>query len=211
MPPDTKALWDVILTLITMAGAIAAFLIGWMQWRRGQAWQRAEQLDKFVVKFESDELLKLATAVLDWYQRTVTFKGCDLTVRNSEVLLALRDHRTIEDDNKFSSQQATLRDAYDALLAFFNRLELGTTTGLVESAAAKAYFAYWLERLVSFDQHRAEATVVNGADPANLVAAYIRVYGTPESIEELCRAFDIKPPDFKAAQPYIYKAKAVAA
>lgn len=207
MSPETKDLWDVILTLITMVGAIVAFVLGWMQWRRGQAWQRAEQLDKFVVKFESDELLTLATVVLDWYRRTVKFREEDFEVENDEVLLALRDHRTITDENKFTAKQATLRDAYDALLAFFNRLELGITTGLVDSVPAKAYFAYWLERLIKFDQHRAQDNVLKGADPVNLVAAYIWVYGNRESIEKLCREFGVDPPDFKAAQPFVYKAR----
>ena len=205
MSPEEKADWDVILTLITMAGAIVAFILGWMQWRRGQAWQRAEQLDKFVVKFESDELLKLASVVLDWTDRTVTFREKAFNVRNWEVLSALRDHQLIEDQNKFPGEQPVLRDAYDALLAFFNRLELGISTGLIDSKPAKAYFRYWLRRLVEFDRHHADPKVLDGENPAKLVAAYICVYGDARSIKKLCKAFKITPPDFDAAKHLVYK------
>jgi hypothetical protein len=192
-----------------MAGATAAFIIGWMQWRRGQEWQRAEQLDKFVMKFESDPLLKLAAVVLDWSDRTVKFGEDDFEVKNDEVLLALRDHQMIEDSNKFPGGQPTLRDAYDALLSFFNRLELAITTGLVDSEPAKTYFAYWLEKLVTFEGHEADKDVLGGEKPAKLVAAYIWVYGDVDSINNLCKEFEIDPPDFEAAQPLVYERKSM--
>jgi len=209
MSPDTKALWDVILTLITMAGAVVAFILSWMQWRRGQDWQRAEQLDKFVVKFETDELLQLASVVLDWTDRKVMFREREFTVRNLEVVSALRDHQLIENQNKFPGEQPVLRDAYDALLAFFNRLELGISSGLIDSEFAKEYFRYWLERLTRFDRHNAEKEVFNGADPATLVAAYIWAYGYRRSITDLCRDFNVAPPDFKAAKPFVSEARRV--
>jgi hypothetical protein len=54
---------------------------------------------------------------------------------------------------EFEGEQATLRDAYDALLAFFIRLELALTTGLVDAAPARQYFGYWLIHFLSFDRH----------------------------------------------------------
>jgi hypothetical protein len=196
MSDATKNLFDVFLAVITMAGAAVAFFIGWMQWRRGQEWQRAEQLDKFIRQFESDELLKLATVVLDWKDRAVKFRGQDFKMRNRDVLLALRKHQSPEDPDEFPGEQPTLRDAYDALLAFFNRLEIAIKTELIDSAPAKAYFAYWLERLVTFDQHTAESDVDNGADPAKLVAKYISAYSDEESIKRLCKEFEIEAPAY---------------
>ena len=49
-----------------MVGAGVAFGFALYQWKRSQAWQRAEQLNKFCDKFESDELLRLAAVVIDW-------------------------------------------------------------------------------------------------------------------------------------------------
>jgi len=56
----------VILAAVTMVGAGVAFGFALYQWKRSQAWQRAEQLNKFCDKFESDELLRLAAVVIDW-------------------------------------------------------------------------------------------------------------------------------------------------
>ncbi|HSE24417.1 MAG TPA: hypothetical protein VLB68_22305 [Pyrinomonadaceae bacterium] len=200
MSTDTKNLWEVLLTILTMAGATVAFLVSWKQWQRGQEWQRSEQLDKFVVKFESDALLKLAAVVLDWHDRPVTFDGRMIDVQNQEVLLALRDHRDIEGVDKFPGEQPTFRDAYDALLTFFNRIELAIATGLVDREPASAYFSYWLDHLVKFDRHKKDSSVLKGMDPAKLVAAYIWAYGDRHSIVRLCKAFKIDAPDFEAAR-----------
>lgn len=194
--PD-KHLIDVILAIITMVGAAVAFIVGLFHWRRGQSWQRAEQLNKFIEKFETDELLRLSTVILDWTSRETKFQGRELIVRNDEALLALRDHRKIEDPIKFPSKQPTLRDAYDALLAFLIRLELSISTNLIDVAPAKAYFVYWLERLVTFDQHPDKNGVLAGILPEKMVAEYIRLYGDAESITKLCKHFDVKPPVFK--------------
>ena len=108
--------------------------------------------------------------------------------------MALRKHKSFEDPDEFPGRQPTLRDAYDALLAFLNRLELAIGMELIDSAPAKAYFAYWVKRLVTFDQHPADAAVEDGAEPAKLVAKYISNYGDEESIKRLCKEFNIKAP-----------------
>jgi hypothetical protein len=67
--------------------------------------------------------------------------------------MALRIHTEMQGEPGFEAEQATLRDAYDALLAFFTRLELALTTGLVDAAPARQYFGYWLAHFPSFDKH----------------------------------------------------------
>ena len=205
MSDEVKHVWDVVLTIVTMSGAAIAFCFGLVQWRRGQAWQRAEKLDRFIEKFESDELLKLGAAILDWTDRRISLRGGDLTVKNKEALLALRDHRTIkkqsadtdtavdDDGPMFPGEQAKLRDAYDALLSFFERLELSISTELIDSDPARAYFSYWLERLVTFDRHRDDdGSILAGKTPAEMVAIYIKTYSDPHCIKRLCERFGIK-------------------
>ena len=201
MSDADKNLIDIILAAVTMVGAAVAFIVGLFHWRRGQAWHRAEQLDKFIQKFETDELLKLSTVVLDWSSREVRFQDRDFVVRNDEALLALRDHRKIEDPIKFPSEQPHLRDAYDALLAFFNRLELAASTNLISVEPAKAYFSYWVKRFVTFDQHPDKNNVLVGVSPEKMVAEYIRLYGDASSMTRLCKHFDIEPPVFEVDPP----------
>ncbi len=152
MTDDTKNMWDFILNIIALLGAGFGFWVGLRQWRRGQQWQRAEQMDKFVQQFESEELLQLAATTIDWTRRTITFREKEFAVTNTDALMALRIHTEMENPS-FEGEQATLRDAYDALLAFFNRLELALTSGLIDAKPAKQYFGYWLQHFLSFDKH----------------------------------------------------------
>jgi hypothetical protein len=188
---DVKNLWDVILHGITIVSAAVAFGFGLYQWRRGQAWQRAEQMDKFVQQFEKDELLQLAATIVDWERRTVKFRDKELTVTNTDALLALRNHKDMGEKPEFGGEQATLRDAYDALLAFFARLELGLSTKLIDVAPAKQYFDYWLQHFLSFDQHPDKKKLLRGKSPQEMVAGYIKAYGDPESIQRLRQLLDV--------------------
>lgn len=211
MTEETKNLLDIILNTVALVGAAVAFCIGLHQWRRAQTWQRAEKFDKFVEKFDSDELLRLAAIVVDWTERRVTFEGRPLTVTNKESLLALRDHRTIKlpsveeeclsneqnlskKDPMFPGEQSTLRDAYDALLGFFERLELAISSQLIDATPAKACFSYWLEHFLLFDKHPDRDGVLNGITPQAIVVGYIVAYGDSQSISRLCKHFSITPP-----------------
>jgi hypothetical protein len=195
MADPTKNLCDVVLAVLTLVGAGVAFVLSLLQWRRAQAWQRADKLDTFIEKFESDELLRLATLVVDWELRETKFRGRNLEICNQDALLALRHHDEVPEHSDFGDKQPTIRDAYDALLAFFQRLEVSISNGLIDAEPATAYFAYWLEHFLRFDRHPDEGgKILKGITPEAKVAAYIEAYGDMESIERLCRSFDVEPP-----------------
>src|SRR5262249_8844283 len=178
MTPNVKNLWDVILTIITVISASIAFCFGLYQWRRGQAWQRANKLDQFIEKFETDDLLQFGATALDWTKREVTFRGRKVVITNSDVILSLRDYRTITERPMYPGEQALLRDAYDALMTFFQRLELSIATELIDAGHAKAYFAYWLERLVTLDRHcHPDKEIPKEMSPPDMISAYIKMYG----------------------------------
>lgn len=191
MTNEMKNLWDVVLNIMTMVGAGIAFWFGLQQWRRGQDWQRAEQMDKFVQEFENDELLRLAATVIDWTRREVVFRGRALVVTNTDSLLALRDHMTMGTKPVFEGEQATLRDAYDALLAFFGRLELAISTKLVDAPPALQYFRYWLEHFLAFDKHPDEKNLLAGKLPKEMVAGYVNAYGDAASIKRFCKLLKV--------------------
>jgi len=195
METETKNLYDVILSVLTLVGAGVALGLGLYQWRRSQAWQRADKLDKFIEKFESDELLRLAAVVVDWELRETKFCGRHLTVCNKDALLALRNHDEMPANAEFEDEQPTIRDAYDSLLAFFQRLELSISHKLIDKGPAKDYFAYWLEHFLRFDRHPDEGgTILKSITPEAKVAAYINAYGDMESIKRLCHKFGVSPP-----------------
>jgi hypothetical protein len=193
MTEEAKRLWDVALSIVTIVGGIVAFYVGLRQWQRGQAWERANKLNDFIEKFETDDLLRFGATALDWTKREVTFRGREVVIKNSDVLLSLRDYRTITERPMYPGEQPIMRDAYDALMTFFQRLELSIATGLIDARHAKAYFGYWLERLVTLDRHPdKDGTILKGVSPEAMIGDYIKMYGDPDSIKRLCDTFGIK-------------------
>ena len=103
----------------------------------------------------------------------------------------MRDHE--EAKWKFKGKQALLRDAYDAWLTFFGRLELAIASGLIDAKPAQQYFGYWLKHFLAFDKH--DTTGVAGVEdksPPQMVIHYIETYGDPEAIERLRQKFSIE-------------------
>lgn len=196
MTNEAKNAWDLLLNAVTLVGAAVAFAFGLHQWRRGQDWQRAEQMDKFIQEFQNNDLLSLAATVIDWTRREVTFRGQPFVVTNTDALLALRDHSAMGENPVFKLEQATLRDAYDALLAFFQRLELAISTQLVDAPPAVHYFRYWLGHFLAFDKHPDVNNELKGRSPREMVAGYIEAYADPASIQRLCRLMNV-PADLK--------------
>jgi hypothetical protein len=49
-----------------MTGTLVAFIHTLQTWHESQHWRCAERLDKFIERFESDELLKPTCLMLDW-------------------------------------------------------------------------------------------------------------------------------------------------
>lgn len=81
-----------------------------------------------------------------------------------------RQHATI------SPTQAQLRDAFDALLDFFVRLDAALASGLIDAAPAADHFLYWIDRLERMPWH-------SGA--ASEMQKYIRSYSNPDAIARL--------------------------
>ena len=187
MTDDTKNIMDVILTIVGMIGAATVFFHTLREWQESQRWKRAEQLDKFVERFDHDEQLRLACVILDWSDRRITYKNRDLTLTNNDVLLALRIHTDIDADAdcKFPGEQPTIRDAFDAVLAFFARLELALTFKLIDLEPAKRHFDYWLQRLLTMDQHSDPTRVLGEHSPEAMMRRYINKYGSEDSVERL--------------------------
>jgi hypothetical protein len=196
---ETKNIIDVLLAVIGMIGAVVAYIHTLRTWREGQHWRRAEQLDKFIERFEADEMLKLACLMLDWTFRKTEFRAKEITIRNDDVLIALRLHGEEEGDLPiFTQDQALIRDMFDALLAFFGRLDVALASRLIDRKSAKLYFSYWLERFITMDRHPDESGVLNGLTPDKAVASYVSAYGDPQSLMRLCNAFDL---DWTTAKP----------
>jgi hypothetical protein len=61
--------------------------------------------------------------------------------------------RTRQSQLGFSEAQAKIRDALDAIFAFFGRLESAIAIRFIDEAPAIGYFGYWLHRLYTVKEY----------------------------------------------------------
>ena len=191
MLDETKNLIDVILAVVGGVGALIAFVHTLRTWKEGQRWRRADKLDELIETFEKEPLVKLACVVFDWTNRKTEVDGKDFVFTNEDVLLALRLHGDGPGQTRqFSPTQAKIRDACDAFLNFFSRLDAALDAGLIDSAPARRYFVYWLEVALTMKHHPDEASVHLLA-PSQTLANYIHKYGNPNAIATLASAWGL--------------------
>lgn len=195
---------DLWMKGIGLGGAVIAFVVGLCQWHRDQAWKRQELLDDLIAHFESDSNIRIAKAAVDWRTRDVRSGDTTLRISNTGAVLALR---IVGDDTQkklcglrfgcsdycsLTPEQIALREAYDALLSFFQRLEVAVTNKKVDAEPCADYFNYWLDRLLTFRMHTVETGCVCNTRE-ELIAGYICAYGSSDSMLRLCRALKLKP------------------
>ena len=139
MIDTTKNTWDVILNIVTMIGAAAAFLLGLYQWRRGQAWQRAakgrELVDDLLKSDDSDEEYYAwdAMKMLDYQDAKKPFSTKRINGRRHEVT-----RKTIEEalqPSELNESDTTLiyvRECFDELYFKVGQLQDAIDNDLVE-------------------------------------------------------------------------------
>lgn len=150
---------DLVLKTLVLFGGVFAL---W-RWVVEQRWRRYERLDEFIESFEKDEMIGFATQVLDWSRRTVVMSGGQaVKFSSSDVAAALRIHTEADSQVTFPDPQDKIRDAFDAILAFFGRLESAIANGFIDEDATLDYFGYWLERMNTMSEHKsADSNVEN--------------------------------------------------
>lgn len=145
---DAKLLIDALTLGFAFIGGIVALV----QWRRDQAWKKADKLDSMYKEFEANRLIQIACRVLDWNRGNFKFPdGEELRFTDEDVKKSLVIHG--DEDLTFTSTQARMRDAYDALLSFFERLESAIEGGLVNSDTALRLFGYWVKHFERMPEH----------------------------------------------------------
>src|ERR1051325_10918977 len=160
MEDGTKQILDVVATYAGLLVAGVGFWYTLMTWRRGQAWQRAEKLDKLIEVFEASDLVQFACVLLDWSVRTTTFRGREVAFTTDDVLDALRTPSDFQGKPRmdFPGDQPLMREAFDALLSFLVRLQAALQSELIPRDATESYFSYWVKRLVWMDMHDPKGT-----------------------------------------------------
>lgn len=143
----------LLIDALTLGVAFIGGLLALVQWRRDQSWKKAEKLDSLYKEFEASRLIQIACRVLDWSRGRFTFPdGEKLEFDQADVENSLLVHDDLP-ELTFTPVQTRMRDAYDALLAFFERLESAIGTDLVDEQSALRLFGYWIKHLDMMPEH----------------------------------------------------------
>lgn len=140
------------IEILTLGLAVLGGIVALIQWRRDQAWKKADKLDALYKEFEGNRLIQIACKILDWNRGRFRFPdGEEFTFAHEDVAKSLVVHGDV--DLTFTPTQAKMRDAYDAVLAFFERLETAIDTGLVDQGPAIRLFGYWVNHFEAMPEH----------------------------------------------------------
>jgi hypothetical protein len=190
---------DLVTTALAVIGALAALF----QWRRDQAWKRAEKLDQFYTEFNSNRLIQIACRVMDWSRGNFKFPDGDaVSFTTDDVRKSLAVHGN-DPDLTFTTTQARLRDSYDAFLGFLERLHAAVEEGLVSEKPAMTLFGYWIWHFADMPEHpacadRALRYVATYSDKSTFHTLYWKAAhrSLEKRITDLCAA----GPDTSAAE-----------
>jgi len=173
----TKEEGKLLIEALTLLLAIVASIAALVQWRRDQSWKRAEKLDSMFKEFESNRLIQIACRILDWNRGKFSFPDGDkIEFEHEDVVKSLVLHDEVKECT-FTQTQARMRDAYDSLLSFFDRLESAIDGGLVDGPKALRLFGYWIQHLDKMPEHQ---------DCGQAAMKYIARYGSLGSFDSLC-------------------------
>lgn len=140
------------IDLSALVLALLGGLVALVQWRRDQSWKRANKLDALFKEFNSRRHIQVACRVLDWsYGKFKLSSSDEFSFVAEDVKKSLTVHGSAE--LTFTQTQTRMRDAYDVLLSFFERLETAIDAGLVDQKPAMSLFGYWVRHFAEMPEH----------------------------------------------------------
>jgi len=173
MGPGEKA--NLVVSILSLGGAVVAFSLALVQYRRSEKWKRAEFIANEVKQFESDPAVQNALLMIDWGTREINLflrsdpKEDDLLEITRDVQWrALLPHPLKEkyhDEYKaldfpqkgkgdkdrkkrnFTLVEARIRDAYDVFLTKFGRFSCFIESKLISPEELKPFIIYWVDAM----------------------------------------------------------------
>jgi len=156
---DKMALADFILKLVGGTGAAVAFIFGYVQYKKGQNWQKAQVLLSLIDSFEEDKCIECACQMLDWDEREVRLAGEKPIKFKNEMLLSALRVPVMDTAGKnptgdgFTETESVIRDCFDAFFDFLHKLYAFRRNGLL-TFQDLAYFNYWFELIHNIEEYK---------------------------------------------------------
>jgi hypothetical protein len=200
---DWPTFADLVLKVLIGVGAVIGFLVGFNQYERGQAWQRATVIMSLMESFDKDPQIKMACQMLDWDNRPITVDK-DRTIAFSNVML-LRALRVEEMDDvssapsssgsspQYTSDEVIIRDAFDQFFDFFDKLAALQSAKLIKFEDL-SYFYYYLELIRDAGRYKENSAIKVALD------TYIKKYNF-RGIQSLLREYSKAPVNLDIMTP----------
>lgn len=173
---------------VALLGALTAFVVGLLQYRKSQRWKQAEWVAQEMQSFFGDRSVNSALQMMDWSCRRVELFPDSQNPANRFVVvgdddlaraLALHSDRP----EGFTEVEAALRDLFDHFLDRLERINSFVDGRLVSLRDVRPYLDYWADKVV-----RAKVGD-SSVDRLVQLRRYIRYYeyaGVEDLFERLC-------------------------
>jgi hypothetical protein len=198
---------EIGLSIVGLAGAIVAVVVGYLQYRRSEQWKRAEFVAQEMKEFNTDTKVSLTLTMIDWGVRNLPLHS----VRNREDQTLTRVSRELQSrallphtlvgpsagsdreaedtgdgsDNaeRFTFDQGIIRDCYDTFLDWFERFGSYLESKLVSVKDLEPYLFYWVNDIAAPARDQLDA------DWSACLLLYIHVYEY-KGVQALFDGFD---------------------
>jgi hypothetical protein len=159
-------LWVSIVTAVL---AFSGALVAWRTFLRTERWKQAEFLAREMKEFFGDERVARALQMVDWGLRRIRLleefapNGGFVIVDRALQVRALKPHVLLVQGSdevgvgRFTIEEASIRDHYDAFLDGLERLGNFLQTKLVTVEMLTPYIGYWIEDIQSESANAADA------------------------------------------------------
>jgi len=143
---------DDFLKAIALLGAVVAFIVGLIQYRKAQRWKRAEWVAQEMKALFAEPLVQAALSLIDWSSieigKVFPNRGDETSrnkiLSNDEINKALLPHW---ERGGFTALEADIRSAFDHLFDGIERFESYRATGLVRKSNLRPYLGYWARKI----------------------------------------------------------------
>jgi hypothetical protein len=183
-PSDKLTMAELAVSLLSLGGAIVAFIFAFVQYRRSEQWRRVEFVAREVKAFESDPAVQNALLMIDWGTREINlFLRSDpedsnlLEITREAQWRALLPHplkknypeyRALDssegmDENRdrkkrsFTLVEARIRDTYDAFLTKLDRFSSYIESKLISAEELSPFIIYWVDAMTKNEHPEEDA------------------------------------------------------
>lgn len=167
MNPDLDISLKIIDLVVKVLGGLAAvvlFLVGLRRYNKEQRWKRKEFVSKEIKEFNDDKMNRNARLMLDWDTRPIElypeisdYDKRFVMIGRKELERALMPHGKLK--NRFTKDEAIIRDTFDHYLEGLTRFEHFIETKIVSLEDFKPYLNYWINLIAEDLPERARCVL----------------------------------------------------